>query len=404
MKYDFDEIISRRNSNSYKWDAVMEEGVLPMWVADMDFRTAPAVVEVLRKRMDHGIFGYTKVPPVYYDAIINWFTRRHGWQIDRDWIIYTSGVVPALSAIIKALTVPGDRVLVQTPVYNCFFSSIRNNGCEIVANPLVYTNGTYRINFDDLARKATDPKVKLLLLCNPHNPVGRVWTRAELMCIGEICLRNDVLVVADEIHCELVYSGHTYIPFASISDDFRNRSVTCTSPSKAFNLAGLQIANIFAADESVRVKIDKAINLNEVCDVNPFGVEALVAAYNDGEEWLEELKCYLSDNYLYMRTFFNKYLPQFPVVKLEGTYLVWVDCSVLNRSSKEIAEILLKAEKLWINEGSMYGEAGEGFIRINIACPRQILIDGLNRLKRGLKEISLCYCRDRQILLHDTIE
>ncbi|MCE8623127.1 pyridoxal phosphate-dependent aminotransferase [Bacteroides fragilis] len=404
MKYDFDEIISRRNSNSYKWDAVMEEGVLPMWVADMDFRTAPAVVEVLRKRMDHGIFGYTKVPPVYYDAIINWFTRRHGWQIDRDWIIYTSGVVPALSAIIKALTVPGDRVLVQTPVYNCFFSSIRNNGCEIVANPLVYTNGTYRIDFDDLARKATDPKVKLLLLCNPHNPVGRVWTQAELMCIGEICLRNDVLVVADEIHCELVYSGHTYIPFASISDDFRNRSVTCTSPSKAFNLAGLQIANIFAADESVRVKIDKAINLNEVCDVNPFGVEALVAAYNDGEEWLEELKCYLSDNYLYMRTFFNKYLPQFPVVKLEGTYLVWVDCSVLNRSSKEIAEILLKAEKLWINEGSMYGEAGEGFIRINIACPRQILIDGLNRLKRGLKEISLCYCRDRQILLHDTIE
>lgn len=395
MKYDFDEIISRRNSNSYKWDAVMEEGVLPMWVADMDFRTAPAVVEVLRKRMDHGIFGYTKVPPVYYDAIINWFTRRHGWQIDRDWIIYTSGVVPALSAIIKALTVPGDRVLVQTPVYNCFFSSIRNNGCEIVANPLVYTNGTYRIDFDDLAGKATDPKVKLLLLCNPHNPVGRVWTQAELMCIGEICLRNDVLVVADEIHCELVYSGHTYIPFASISDDFRNRSVTCTSPSKAFNLAGLQIANIFAADESVRVKIDKAINLNEVCDVNPFGVEALVAAYNDGEEWLEELKCYLSDNYLYMRTFFNKYLPQFPVVKLEGTYLVWVDCSVLNRSSKEIAEILLKAEKLWINEGSMYGEAGEGFIRINIACPRQILIDGLNRLKRGLKEISLCYCRDR---------
>lgn len=395
MKYDFDEIISRRNSNSYKWDAVMEEGVLPMWVADMDFRTAPAVVEVLRKRMDHGIFGYTKVPPVYYDAIINWFTRRHGWQIDRDWIIYTSGVVPALSAIIKALTVPGDRVLVQTPVYNCFFSSIRNNGCEIVANPLVYTNGTYRIDFDDLARKATDPKVKLLLLCNPHNPVGRVWTRAELMCIGEICLRNDVLVVADEIHCELVYSGHTYIPFASISDDFRTRSVTCTSPSKAFNLAGLQIANIFAADESVRVKIDKAINLNEVCDVNPFGVEALVAAYNDGEEWLEELKCYLSDNYLYMRTFFNKYLPQFPVVKLEGTYLVWVDCSVLNRSSKEIAEILLKAEKLRINEGSMYGEAGEGFIRINIACPRQILIDGLNRLKRGLKEISLCYCRNR---------
>lgn len=386
MKYDFDKQIPRRNTHSYKWDSAAAEDVLPMWVADMDFRTAPAVVETLRRRVEHGIFGYTKVPSAYYEAVINWFARRHGWKINKDWIIYTSGVVPALSAVIKALTVPGDKVLVQTPVYNCFFSSIRNNGCDVIAAPLVYMNETYRINFEDLERKAADPKVKLLLLCNPHNPAGRVWTRQELTRIGEICLRNDVIVVADEIHCELIYPGHVYTPFASISDAFLMNSVTCISPSKSFNLAGLQIANIIAADEYMRMKIDKAININEVCDVNPFGVEALMAAYNHGEEWLEELKHYLSVNYNYLKAYFNEYLPQFPVAMLEGTYLVWVDCSVLKRPSKEIVETLLKEEKLWVNEGTMYGEAGEGFIRINIACPRQTLIDGLHRLKKGFNE------------------
>ena len=389
MKYVFDDITPRRATNSYKWDTAHDDDVLPMWVADMDFRTAPAVVEALRKRVEHGIFGYTKVPPAYYEAITDWFARRHGWQIEKDWIIYTSGVVPALSAVIKALTVPGDCILVQPPVYNCFFSSIRNNGCEIVENPLLYINETYRIDFAGLEQKASDPKVKLLLLCNPHNPAGRVWTRQELTRIGEICLRNDVIVIADEIHCELVYPGHIYTPFASISEEFLMHSVTCTSPSKAFNLAGLQIANIISADEYMRMKIDKAININEVCDVNPFGVEALMAAYNDGEEWLEELKHYLAINYNYLKTYFNEYLPEFPVVILEGTYLVWVDCSILKRRSKEIVEVLLKEEKLWVNEGSMYGEAGEGFIRLNIACPRQVLIDGLDRLKRGLKEIIL---------------
>lgn len=387
MKYDFDEIIPRRGTNSYKWDTAEEENVLPMWVADMDFRTAPPVVDALRKRVEHGIFGYTKVPSAYYEAVTNWFMRRHGWQIDKDWIIYTSGVVPALSAVIKALTVPGDHVLIQTPVYNCFFSSIRINGCEVVVNPLLYVNGTYRIDFEGLERLASDPKVKLLLLCNPHNPTGRVWTRQELIRIGEICFRNGVLVVSDEIHCELVFPEHTYTPFASISKDFMMNSVTCVSPSKAFNLAGLQIANIVSADEYVRMKIDKAININEVCDVNPFGVEALIAAYNEGEDWLKELTYYLSVNYNYLKTYFLEYLPQYPVATLEGTYLVWVDCSVLKQSSKEIVRTLLAREKLWINEGSMYGEAGEGFIRINIACPRRELIDGLNRLRRALKEL-----------------
>lgn len=386
MKYDFDEIVSRRNTHSYKWDTASEEDVLPMWVADMDFRTAPSVIEALRRRVEHGIFGYTKVPAAYYEAIIHWFARRHSWQIEKEWIVYTSGVVPALSAIIKALTTPGDRVLVQTPVYNCFFSSIHNNGCEVLASPLIYTNQTYRMDFEDLERKAADPSVTLMLLCNPHNPVGRVWTRQELTRLGEICLRNHVTVVADEIHCELVFPAHTYIPFASISEDFRQHSVTCTSPSKAFNLAGLQIANIISADESARIKIERAININEVCDVNPFGVEALIAAYRDGEEWLEALKHYLLGNYHYLRVYFKEHLPQFPVTMLEGTYLVWVDCRGAGRSSKEIVTDLLKTEQVWVNEGSMYGEAGEGFIRINIACPRRVLQHGMNRLTHNLQQ------------------
>ena len=385
MKYNFDEIIPRRGTNSYKWDSAGDADVLPMWVADMDFRTAPPVVEALRKRVEHGIFGYVRVPDAYYAAVTNWFARRHDWQIEKGWIIYTTGVVPALSAVIKALTAPGDKVMVQTPVYNCFFSSIRNNGCGMIANPLIYRNGTYQIDFADLEQKAADPSVKVLLLCNPHNPAGRVWTKQELTRIGDICIRNNVWVVADEIHCELVFPGHTYIPFASISQEFLMHSVTCTSPSKAFNLAGLQIANIISADTDIRTKIDKAININEVCDVNPFGVEALMAAYNDGEEWLEELKQYLFANYNYLRVYFEEYLPEFPVATLEGTYLVWADCSVLNQSSDETVKTLLEKEKLWVNEGSLYGEAGEGFIRINIACPRQQLIEGLNRLRRALK-------------------
>lgn len=384
MKYDFDEVIPRRGTNSYKWDTETEEDVLPMWVADMDFRTAPAVVDALKKRVEHGIFGYTKVPSEYYDSIVDWFGRKHNWIIERDWIIYTTGVVPALSAIIKALTSPGDKILVQTPVYNCFFSSIRNNGCEIVTNPLIYINGTYQINFDDLEKKAADPKVKLLLLCNPHNPAGRVWTKQELVRIGKICLQNDILIVADEIHCELVFPGHTYTPFASVSEEFLMHSVTCTSPSKAFNLAGLQIANIISADTNIRMRIEKAINVNEVCDVNPFGIEALMAAYNDSEEWLDKLNHYLFANYNYLKNYFKEHLPQFPVIRLEGTYLVWIDCSVLKLSSKEIVKTLLKRGKIRVNEGSLYGEAGDHFIRINIACPRQTLIDGLNRIRRAL--------------------
>lgn len=384
-EYDFETIVPRRRTNSYKWDTPEEENVLPMWVADMDFRTAPAVVEALRKRVAHGIFGYTKVPGGYYDAVVRWFESRHRWRIDPRWIIYTSGVVPALSAIIKALAAPGDKVIVQTPAYNCFYSSIRNNGCNLSVNKLICRDGQYTIDFDDLEEKTADPKARLLLLCNPHNPVGRVWTPEELRRVGDICLRNGVFVVADEIHCELTYGKHVYTPFASLSGRLRKNSVTCVSPSKAFNIAGLQIANIIAADEEVRGCIDRAININEVCDVNPFGVIATIAAYDEGGPWLDALRKCLWENYEYLCRFFEERLPQYPVSPLEGTYLVWIDCRAPGIGSEAVTLRLREEQKLMVNSGTMYGPGGEGFIRLNIACPQALLADGLERMARVLQ-------------------
>lgn len=376
-KFDFDEIVDRRNTGSEKWDGGNVEGVLPMWVADMDFRTAPCVVEALRTRVGHGVFGYEHVPDSYYDALVGWFSRRHGWLMKREWIIYTSGVVPAVSAIIKAMASPDDKVLVQTPVYNCFFSSIRNNGCLLADNKLVYAGGTYTVDFDDFERKAADPSVKVFLLCNPHNPAGRVWTRDELRRMGDICLRHNVFVVSDEIHCDLVMPGYKYTPFASLSEKFLMNSATCTAPTKTFNIAGLQIANITVADDSARRRIDKAININEVCDVGVFGVTALEAAYTNGGEWLDELIAYLEGNYECLKQFFASNLPQIQVTKLEGTYLVWLDCSALGKTSETIVAELLSEKKLWLNGAGMYGEHDRPFVRVNIACPRQVMLKGL---------------------------
>lgn len=381
MKYDFDHINERRGTGSYKWDSAAGRDVLPLWVADMDFRTAPPIVDALRRRVDQGIFGYTLVGDSYYSAVTDWFAQRHGWSIDRDWIIYTSGVVPAISAVIKALTRPGDSVLTLTPVYNCFFSSIRNNGCATVESELLYDRRTYKIDFDDLECKTADPRVKLLLFCNPHNPAGRVWTREELTRVGEICLRNGVIVVSDEIHCELVFPGHRHTPFASISEEFLANSVTCISPSKAFNIAGLQIANIVCADAGRRRKIDRAINDNEVCDVNPFGVVATEAAYREGAGWLEALLKYLYGNYNYMRDYCREHLPEFPLAELEGTYLVWMDCRCLGMDSEALEERLVGEADLWLNAGTMYGRAGQGFMRWNIACPRSMLAEALRRFE-----------------------
>ena len=382
MKYDFDKITQRRGTNSYKWDSTDDKEVLPMWVADMDFPTAPCIINALKKRVEHGIFGYTRVPEEYYDAVISWFSRRHHWKPRREWFIYTSGVVPALSAVIKALTNVGDKVLTLTPVYNCFFSSIRNNGCELDSCALRYEDNTFSIDYEDLERRAADPKTTLMLLCNPHNPSGRVWTREELRRIGDICIKNNVVVVADEIHCELVHPGFTYTPFASVSEEFQKHSVTCVAPSKAFNIAGLQIANIIVENDKWRQRIDKAININEVCDVNPFGVIATIAAYNEGEEWLNQLLQYIHGNYLFFKDYCEEHLPQLPVAPLEGTYLAWMDCRSLGIPSEELEEELMKEAKLWLNAGSMYGKEGEGFMRWNLACPRQLVKEGLERFSQ----------------------
>lgn len=379
-KYDFDEIVPRRGTSSYKWD-IPEDGVLPMWVADMDFRTAPCIIDALSRRVAHGVFGYVKVPQEYYDAVIRWFENRHGVTFRKDWFIYTSGVVPALSAIIKALTQPGDKVIVQTPVYNCFFSSIRNNGCECLPNHLLRDGDSWKMDFEDLEAKAADPAAKVMILCNPHNPAGRVWTREELRRVGDICLKHNIFIISDEIHCELTYPGHDYTPFASLGGEYLHHSATCVSPSKAFNIAGLQIANIIVENDGLRSLIDRAININEVCDVNPFGVVATVAAYSpEGAEWLDELRGYLYDNYLTVKDFFAKKLPSFPITRLEGTYLVWIDISASGLNADGVTARLLEEQKLMVNSGSMYGPGGENFIRLNIACPRSTVLDGLHRI------------------------
>lgn len=387
MEYDFSRPTERRGTDSYKWDSAPETDIIPLWVADMDFETFPAITEALQRRVAHGIFGYTRVPEAYYEAVCNWFGKRHGWHINREDIIYTSGVVPAVSAVIKALTLPGDQVIVQGPVYNCFFSSIRNNGCETVSNSLIYNKEElrYEIDFDDLERKLAHERARLMLICNPHNPGGRVWTRDELTRVAELCRKYDVRVVSDEIHCELTLYDNEYVPFGSLPDELSHGSITCCSPSKAFNTAGLQIANIVCRDAEVRNRIDRAININEVCDVNPFGVIALQAAYSDeGYEWLTQLRAYISSNYDLLRERFARELPKCKVMRMEGTYLAWIDCSELHISSDEIEEMLMHENKVWVNAGSMYGTEGAAFIRINMACTSELLNEGITRIVNGL--------------------
>lgn len=382
MKWDFDQLTQRRGTGSYKWDSATDPDVIPLWVADMDFRTAPAVVDALTARAQQGIFGYERVPDAYYEALIQWFSHRHGWQIDPHCVIYTSGVVPAISAIIKALTRPGDGVILPTPAYNCFFSSIRNNGCRTIESKLLasYTDSGiyYTMNFDEIESLASDPANKLLILCNPHNPTGRVWTRPELENLADICRRHRVKVISDEIHCELVHPGYAYTPYGLVDE----QAVVCCSPSKAFNIAGLQIANIVCGDAQVRAKIDRAINDNEVCDVGVFGVEALIAAYNGGEDWLNALNEYLYANYLFLRSEFAARAPQLKVCNSESTYLAWIDIAALGIDGEQLEQRALEQQRVWVNGGGMYGD--RNFIRINYACPRQRLAEGLNRLFKSI--------------------
>ena len=399
MNYNFDEIITRRGSNCIKWDEAEDPDIIPLWVADMDFHVYPGIVEALRKRVEHGVFGYSLVPQSYYDAVIRWFRDRHGakgWK--REHFIYTIGVVPAISAIIHALTLPGDKVLVTTPVYNCFFSSIRNQGCIAEEIPLLLNetspltplnahrsslNATpaFTIDWEAFERACADPKVRIFLLCNPHNPAGRVWTREELQRMGEICFRHNVFVISDEIHCEFVAPGYQYTPFSSLGEQFLQNSATCVAASKAFNIAGLQNADIIVADPDKRYRIDRAINIFETCDVNPFGIVATEAAFTDGgAEWLKQLNDYVLGNYRYLRDLFAEKLPQMWVAPHEGTYLAWVDCTAVGLPSPAIADHLYHKDKVWIADGEAYGEHRRSFIRINLACPRATLAEGLRRI------------------------
>ena len=392
MKYNFDELVERRGTNCVKWDERPQVGerssgmslsadVIPLWVADMDFKAAPAILEAVKKRAEHGVFGYNIVPESYYEAVISWFHRRHQWEIQRQWILYTTAVVPAMSCVIKALTMPGEKVLILSPAYNCFFSSIKNNGCEVLESPLKAVDDSFEVDFDDFEAKCADEKTTLFLLCNPHNPSGRVWTREELQRMYDICQQHGVKVVSDEIHCELVMPGHQFVPFGTITDD----CVVMNSPSKNFNTAGLQIANIICSHPSWRRRIDRAININEVCDVNPFGIVALQAAYNESEDWIDELNQYLWGNYQLLRDFIVENLPQWKVCRLEGTYLPWVDISAMGITSQELCDRLLAEAKVWINPGTMYGpQTGEGYVRFNIAIQRSRLLDALQRIKAYL--------------------
>ena len=387
MKYNFDELVERRGTGSVKWDECSNDEVIPLWVADMDFKAAPAIQEAVRKRAEHGVFGYAVVEEDYYEAIISWFQRRHDWTIHREEILYTTGVVPAMSVAIKALAMPGEKVLILSPDYNCFFSSIRNNGCEVLETALKRVGDSFEVDWQDFETKCADEKTTVFLLCNPHNPTGRVWTKTELMQMNDICLKYGVKVVSDEIHCELMMPGYKFQPFAAVSEACRQNSVVLNSPSKSFNIAGLQAANIICSQPSWRRRLDRAININEVCDQNPFGPVALKAAYNESEEWIDELNQYLWGNYQLLCEFVAENIPQWKVCKLEGTYLPWVDISAMNMTSQALCDMLLDKAKVWINPGTMYGpQSGEGYVRINIATQRSRLKEALERIKRLLVE------------------
>ena len=393
MKYNFDEIIDRTNYHSVKWDELktkfgdIPEDVLPMWIADMEFRSPQPVIEAIKKANEHGIYGYTSRPLSYYQAIIDWMEKRHNWKIKKDWIAYSPGVVPALSLIIRAFCQPGDKVIVQPPVYYPFFRVIENNGCHVVNNPLKLNNKKYFIDWEDLERKVDDSRVKLLILCSPHNPVGRVWQKEELIILGEICLKHNIIVVSDEIHADILFKGYRHIPFASISPAFAHNSITCTAPSKTFNLAGLQTSSIIIPNKKYYKIYENILDSLALNENNVFGLVALEAAYRNGEEWLEQLLSYLNENLEFLMKYFKERILKIKVIKPEGTYLVWLDCRQLGFNAKDLNNFMIKKARVALDDGYWFGTEGEGFMRINIACPRSFLEEGLKRIERAVNSI-----------------
>lgn len=383
MTYNFDKLTERRASGSMKWEVLENE--LPMWVADMDFETAPKIKEALIKRAEHGVFGYSTVPDSWREAYIGWWERRHGFQIERDWLVFCTGVVPAISSAVRKLTTVGENVLVQTPVYNIFFNSVRNNGRNVIENRLVYDKTSYRIDWKDLEDKLKDPQTTLMILCNPHNPTGSIWTREELGRIGALCAANHVTVISDEIHCDLTDPGYSYIPFASVSEECAQNSVTCLAPTKAFNLAGLQTAAIMAPNEQLRHKLERGFYTDEVAEPNAFAIDAAVAAFTQGDGWLDSLREYIAENKETVHSFLESDITDVWAVPSHATYLLWLDCRKIIGDASGLCRHLRSETGLYLSDGAVYGGNGREFLRMNIACPRARLLDGLERLKRGIK-------------------
>lgn len=384
----FDEIIDRRNTDSLKYDHArygMPEGILPLWVADMDFRAPDCVLDALAEKSRHGIFGYSESGRDYFSALKNWFMDRHGWEVKSDWLVKTPGVVFAVSAAIRTLTEEGDAVLIQQPVYYPFEGLVKANGRKLVVNELVYDHGRYRVDFEDFERKIKENNVRLFILCSPHNPVGRVWTREELVSMGDICVRHGVIVVSDEIHADFVFPGHRHIVFSALKPEFERRSVICTAPTKTFNLAGLQVSNIFIADEKLRTAFRLELDRAGYHQLGIMGIVACRAAYEGGRRWLEELLAYITENLEFIRQFLKQKLPQIRLVEPEGTYLVWLDFKDLGLSDQELEHLIIRKAGLWLDGGTMFGAGGSGFQRINIACPRSVLQQAMKQLEKAIK-------------------
>lgn len=390
MNYDFDKIIDRRGTNSLKWD--VPENELPMWVADMDFETAPEIQKAILDRAAHGVFGYSVVPKEWNNAYIDWWERRHSFRMEPDWLLFCSGVIPAISGVIGRLMKADEKILIQPPVYNGFYHAIERSGRKLVENPLIYNGQSYEVDFEDLEQKLRDPKVSLMLLCNPQNPSGRIWTKEELKKIGELCTKYHVLVVSDEIHCDITDPGCGYVPFASVSDICRDNSITCIAPTKAFNLAGIKTAAVMVPHKELREQVQKGIQANEASEPNSFSVEAAIAAFTRGESWLEAMREYIWENKKCVEDFLEKELPQVRMVSGKASYLVWLDCSLLDRthpSRKDtFAGFLREHAGLYLVDGKEYGENGRAFLRMNVGCPRSYVREGLMRLKKGVELLS----------------
>lgn len=394
IMYDFETIIDRRNSGSEKWNQILSEmgtgseDVIAMSVADMELKVAPEITEAIKKKADFGVYGYTGPTESYYEAVKGWMERRHNWKIKKEWISLSSGVVPAFYTAIRALTHPGDKVIIQQPVYYPFSRAVTANGCEILNNKLLFKDRRYTMDFEDLEKKARDPRVKVMLLCSPHNPVGRVWTRYELKRLGEICLKNDVVVISDEIHFDFIYKEYAHTVFANISKELEQNSIILTAPSKTFNLAGLQCSNVIIPNNKLKASYDAASENVASWGLNYFAYAACEAAYNKGEKWLDELLQLLEDNKNYVKEFVLENLPQISVVETEGTYLMWLDCRSVGLSKDELEKFMREKARIFMDEGYWFGEEGEGFERINIACPRSMLEKTLKNIKAAVESLT----------------